>query len=97
MLTVGVDLAAEPANTAVVRMRWAGTGSEVEALALGADDLLLVQEIAAADKAGVDCRSAGRGGSSHSSPSIRPARSPPRSTSRGRTGDAGWPSGRPTW
>jgi predicted nuclease with RNAse H fold len=55
MLTVGVDLAAEPANTAVVRMRWAVTGADVEALVVGADDMLLVQEIAAADKAGIDC------------------------------------------
>jgi hypothetical protein len=33
LLTVGVDLAAEPANTAVVRMRWVAGGAEVEALA----------------------------------------------------------------
>jgi len=55
VLTVGVDLAAEPANTAVARMRWTAGGAEVQALALGADDGMLVEEIAAADKAGIDC------------------------------------------
>lgn len=55
MLTVGVDLAAEPANTAVVRMRWTAGGAEVQALAVGADDAMLVEEIEAADKAGIDC------------------------------------------
>jgi hypothetical protein len=29
VLTVGVDLAAEPVNTAVVRIRWAGGGAQV--------------------------------------------------------------------
>jgi hypothetical protein len=55
VLTVGVDLAAEAVNTAVARMRWAGGGAQVVALAVGADDVLLVAEIAAADKAGIDC------------------------------------------
>jgi predicted nuclease with RNAse H fold len=55
VLTVGVDLAAEPVNTAVARMRWAGGGAQVQALAVGADDVMLVAEIAAADKAGIDC------------------------------------------
>ena len=55
MLTVGVDLAAEPANTAVARVRWVAGRVEVEALAVGADDAMLVDEIVAADKAGLDC------------------------------------------
>lgn len=55
MLTVGVDLAAEPANTAVARIGWAEAGAEIQALTVGADDELLVQEIGEADKAGVDC------------------------------------------
>jgi hypothetical protein len=54
VLTVGVDLAAEPVNTAVARMRWAGGGAQVQALAVGAEDVPLTAEIAAADKAGID-------------------------------------------
>jgi predicted nuclease with RNAse H fold len=54
VLTVGVDLAAEPVNTAVARIRWAGGDAQVLALAVGADDVMLVAEIAAADKAGID-------------------------------------------
>jgi predicted nuclease with RNAse H fold len=55
VLTVGVDLAAEPANTAVVRIRWAAGAAEVQALTVGADDAMLVDLITAADKAGIDC------------------------------------------
>jgi Protein of unknown function (DUF429) len=55
VLTVGVDLAAEPVNTAVARIRGAAGGAQVQALAVGADDVLLAEEIAAADKAGIDC------------------------------------------
>jgi phage terminase large subunit-like protein len=55
VLTVGVDLAAEPVNTAVARMSWTADGAEVEELVVGADDAVLVEQIAAADKAGIDC------------------------------------------
>lgn len=55
MLTVGVDLAAEAANTAVARILWTVGGAEVQALAVDADDAMLVEEISAADKAGIDC------------------------------------------
>jgi len=55
VLTVGVDLAAEPVNTAVARMRWTPGGAQVEAVAVGADDAVLVDQIMLADKAGVDC------------------------------------------
>jgi hypothetical protein len=54
-LTVGVELAAEAVTTAVARVRWAGGGAQVLALAVGADDAALVAEIEAADKAGIDC------------------------------------------
>jgi predicted nuclease with RNAse H fold len=55
VLTVGVDLAAEPVNTAVARISWTGGGAEVQELAVGADDAVLVEEIAAVEKAGIDC------------------------------------------
>jgi predicted nuclease with RNAse H fold len=55
VLTVGVDLAAEPRNTAVARIRWTQTSAEVQAVGVGADDPMLVAEIAASDKAGIDC------------------------------------------
>ena len=55
MLTVGVDLAAEPVNTAVARLAWSGGGAEIQHLVVGADDAVLVEEIAPAGKAGIDC------------------------------------------
>jgi predicted nuclease with RNAse H fold len=55
VLTVGVDLAAEPVNTAVVQMSWTADCAEIEDLLVGADDAVLVEQIAAADKAGIDC------------------------------------------
>ena len=55
MLTVGVDLAAEAVNTAVARVGWDGGGAELRGLVVGADDALLAGQIAAADKAGIDC------------------------------------------
>jgi hypothetical protein len=55
VLTVGVDLAAEPANTAVARIRWTDSSAEVQAVAVGVDDPVVVEEITASDKAGIDC------------------------------------------
>jgi predicted nuclease with RNAse H fold len=55
VLTVGVDLAAEPRNTGVARIRWTQTVAEVQAVGVGADDPVLAEEIAASDKAGIDC------------------------------------------
>src|SRR5829696_3871363 len=55
MLTVGVDLAAEPANTAVTRIRWTESSAEVQAVGVDVDDAVLVKEVTASDKAGIDC------------------------------------------
>jgi predicted nuclease with RNAse H fold len=55
VLTVGVDLAAEPANTAVARIRWADSCAVVEAVEVGAEDPVLAEQIMASDKAGIDC------------------------------------------
>ena len=52
MLTVGVDLAAEPANTAVARIGWTDSSAEVQAVGVGAADPVLMVEITASDKAG---------------------------------------------
>lgn len=55
MLTVGVDLAAEPVNTAVAWLEWESGACAVRRLEIGADDALIIDAILAADKAGVDC------------------------------------------
>jgi hypothetical protein len=55
VLTVGVDLAAEPANTAMARIRWTNISAVVEGVGVGADDLVLVEGITASDKTGIDC------------------------------------------
>jgi predicted nuclease with RNAse H fold len=55
VLTVGVDLAAEPANTAVARIRWTESSAVVEAVGVGADDPALAEQIMVSDRAGIDC------------------------------------------
>ncbi|WP_116951068.1 DUF429 domain-containing protein [Jiangella endophytica] len=55
MRTVGVDLSAEPAGTAVATIQWAGGAAVVTALAEKADDAVIIEAIAGADKSGIDC------------------------------------------
>jgi predicted nuclease with RNAse H fold len=55
MLTVGVDLAADPAGTAVAVVRWSEAGARVEDVILPAGDDAVLTALRAADKAGVDC------------------------------------------
>jgi predicted nuclease with RNAse H fold len=55
MLTVGVDLAAEPTGTAVACLDWSMTGASLSLLLGPADDDAVVAEIMRADKAGIDC------------------------------------------
>lgn len=55
MLTVGVDLAAEPINTAVAWLEWESGSCAVRRLEIGADDALVIDAITTADKAGIDC------------------------------------------
>ncbi|GAA2072594.1 DUF429 domain-containing protein [Actinomadura alba] len=55
MLTVGVDLAAEPVNTAVAWLDWASGRCSVRRLVIGADDALIVDALSTAGKAGIDC------------------------------------------
>ena len=55
VITVGVDLAAEPKGTAVVSIDWSGRRAVVRDLVIGADDALVLSTIASADKIGIDC------------------------------------------
>jgi predicted nuclease with RNAse H fold len=55
MRTVGVDLAAEPARTAVAWIDWSTSNARVSEIELRADDDSILDAIASADKAGIDC------------------------------------------
>lgn len=55
MLTVGVDLAAEFAGTAVAYVDWSATGASLRDVVLPANDHAVVRAILDAAKAGVDC------------------------------------------
>ena len=51
---VGIDLAAEPARTAVAVLGWDGGKAVVENLRVGADDEAVLAALTIADKAGID-------------------------------------------
>ncbi len=55
MRTVGVDLAAEAARTAVAWLDWSADGARVSEIQIRADDDLIVEAVMGADKAGIDC------------------------------------------
>lgn len=56
MLTVGVDLAAEPPKTAIAWVDWTDTAhASVQKLVLGAEDKDLLSGIMQSQKAGIDC------------------------------------------
>ena len=55
MLTVGVDLAAEPAGTALAVVDWDIDGATVTEVVRGAGDEPLLAALARAGKAGIDC------------------------------------------
>jgi predicted nuclease with RNAse H fold len=55
MLTVGVDLAAEPKGTAVARVEWGDGQAVVRRVTCPADDEVILAALAEADKAGIDC------------------------------------------
>ena len=55
MLTIGVDLAAEPARTALAAIDWRGGRAEVRSLVLGASDADVVDASAGASTVGIDC------------------------------------------
>lgn len=55
VLTVGIDLSADPSKTGVATIAWSSGYAEVIDLVVGADDARLVESIMQADKAGIDC------------------------------------------
>ena len=55
MLTLGVDLAAEAANTAVAAIDWTEGVATVTSVVVGAADADIVQAIVRADVSGIDC------------------------------------------
>lgn len=55
MLTVGVDLAAQPQRTGVAWLDWTVDGCSVREVRLGCDDDVVVGALRDADKSGVDC------------------------------------------
>ncbi|MBJ7433048.1 MAG: DUF429 domain-containing protein [Microbacteriaceae bacterium] len=55
MLTIGVDLAAEPKGTAVSGIEWADGRAQLVSLVLGATDDDIVEASSSADKIGIDC------------------------------------------
>jgi predicted nuclease with RNAse H fold len=55
VLTVGVDLAAEPAGTALARIEWSAVGAQVRDARVGVDDDAILAAIEQADKVGIDC------------------------------------------
>lgn len=55
MLTVGVDLAAEPSRTALALIGWDDETAVVTTLMRGASDDVILAALADADKAGIDC------------------------------------------
>jgi hypothetical protein len=52
---VGVDLATEPAKTAMAVLRWPVTGAAVQSLVLNVDDAAISYAATDADKLGIDC------------------------------------------
>lgn len=55
MLTVGVDLAAQPKGTAVACVEWGAGRAVVRNVTRPADDEVILTALAAAAKAGIDC------------------------------------------
>ncbi len=55
MLTAGVDLAAEPARTALALVDWDGGRAAITELIRGAGDDVILAALARAGKAGIDC------------------------------------------
>ena len=55
MRTVGLDLAAEPARTAVAVLEWQPGHAEVHDVLAPADDVAAIAAIEGSDKAGIDC------------------------------------------
>jgi predicted nuclease with RNAse H fold len=55
VITIGVDLATEPANTAMAVLHWSSRGAVVHVLGLGIHDTDITDAAQDADKLGIDC------------------------------------------
>jgi predicted nuclease with RNAse H fold len=55
MITIGVDLAAEPDHTALARLKWSDRGARITSLRVNVDDDEIVMATRDADKVGLDC------------------------------------------
>jgi len=55
VLTVGIDLAAEPAGTALALVQWSASGAWLREVIRPADDDAVIAAVRSADKAGIDC------------------------------------------
>lgn len=55
MITLGIDLSAEPAKTAVAAITWGSDTARLTALRHAATDSLIVELAETADKVGIDC------------------------------------------
>lgn len=55
MITVGVDLAADPKRTAVAVVEWTGRRATLRELLTAADDDAIIEFALQADKTGIDC------------------------------------------
>jgi predicted nuclease with RNAse H fold len=55
VLTVGVDLAAEPEGTAVAQVEWLAGRAVVREVLVSSDDSALLAALSQADRAGIDC------------------------------------------
>jgi len=55
MRTLGIDLAAEPANTAIAVLEWRPASARVITVEISADDAVVLRHAGAADKVGIDC------------------------------------------
>jgi predicted nuclease with RNAse H fold len=54
VITVGVDLAAQPANTVVATLVWRDGGAIVKTLAQPANDAIIIDAVLGSDSAGID-------------------------------------------
>lgn len=55
MITLGIDLSAEPKKTGYAKIVWSETGAHLNQLRVGADNDELLALIETADKTGIDC------------------------------------------
>ena len=55
MITVGVDLAAQPQNTAIARLHWRDGQAHAELVQLDADDEVVIEAVGTSVVTGIDC------------------------------------------